>query len=110
MKTDKAQMFLSYWQMLGNSDDADLLTEYPFDQHIGRRHRFDFAFTRRKLAIEVDGGQHLRGGGRHNTDTDRQKLNIAAMLGWRVMRFSPEMLTNDPAACIEMVVKALEER
>jgi very-short-patch-repair endonuclease len=57
----------------------------------------------------VDGGQHVAGGGRHNTDTDRAKLNAAALLGWRVLRFSGAMLANDPIGCIDALRQALGE-
>ena len=47
------------------------------------------------------------GGGRHNTDRDREKLNTAAALGWRVLRFSHTALETDPAGCIELAAAAL---
>ena len=68
---------------------------------------FDFCFPDAKLAVEIDGGQWAPHGGRHNTDGDRAKLNQAAALGWRVMRFSGSMLKDDPAGVIEMVREAL---
>jgi hypothetical protein len=70
--------------------------------------RFDFAFpwATPPLAIECDGGQWSPHGGRHNTDGDRAKLNKAAALGWRVMRFSASMLA-DPEAVIKTVKEAL---
>ena len=74
--------------------------------HPTRRWRFDFAFVQQLLAIELDGGQWQPHGGRHNTDADRDKLNAAAALGWRVMRFSASMLY-DPERCVKTVVAAL---
>ena len=70
--------------------------------------RFDFAFpwATPPLAIECDGGQWSPHGGRHNTDGDRAKLNAAAILGWRVMRFSASMLA-DPESVVKMVKEAL---
>ncbi len=64
--------------------------EYRF--HPTRRWRFDLAWPARRLAVEVDGGQWMAGGGRHNTDADREKLNAAAIAGWRVLRYSPRQL------------------
>jgi hypothetical protein len=61
--------------------------EYRFAP--GRGYRFDFAWIEQRVACEVDGGQWAAGGGRHATDADRDKLNLAAVLGWRVLRFSP---------------------
>lgn len=73
--------------------------------------RFDFAFPVARdclIAVEIDGGQFMTGGGRHNTDADREKLNTAAALGWRVLRFSGTQIRSDPAACIALVRRALE--
>jgi hypothetical protein len=67
---------------------------------------FDFAFPDYLLAVEIDGGQFAPGGGRHNTDGDRHKLNLAARFNWRVLRFSGSML-KDPEACVEMVKASL---
>jgi very-short-patch-repair endonuclease len=47
-------------------------------------------------------------GGRHSRDTDRDKLNVAAVEGWRVLRFSPQQLKRDPLACVVQVLAALE--
>lgn len=72
-----------------------------------RMWRFDFAYVEQRVAVECDGGQWVARGGRHNRDADREKLNTAAALGWRVLRFSPEMLESDGAGCIAQVRKAL---
>lgn len=69
--------------------------------------RFDRTWPDERVAIEVDGGQRKPGGGRHNRDSDRDKLNAAAALGWRVLRFSGEMLNEDPIRCIDVLRKAL---
>ena len=79
--------------------------EYMFAASIGRRWRFDFAFPG-KVAVEIDGGQYAYKGGRHNTDKDRDKLNHAAAMNWRVLRFSGSML-KDPEKCVKMVLWAL---
>ena len=72
-----------------------------------RRWRFDFAFERERVAVEVDGGQWVPGGGRHNTDKDREKLNEAGALGWRVLRFSGEQVQSNPSACLDVLRAAL---
>ena len=68
--------------------------EYRF--HPVRRWRFDAAFPDRKIAIEIDGGVFLPSGGRHNRGAgfrgDCEKINEAALLGWRIFRFLPEQL------------------
>ena len=59
--------------------------------------------------FEVDGGQYSKFGGRHSSDADREKLNIAASLRWLVFRFSPQQLTRDPEGCITLVVQAIRD-
>ena len=80
-------------------------TEYRFCEE--RRFRFDFAFVSARLAIEIDGGTWAPGGGRHAKDADREKRNIAAAMGWRLLAFSPAMLRDDPAKCMGQVKQAL---
>lgn len=72
------------------------------------RHRFDWALPEQRIAVEIDGGVWMQYGGRHGTDADRIKLNLAAAAGWRVFRFSPQMLRENPEACVEVVKRALE--
>jgi len=107
MTADKKQLFKFYFRMF-NDGMLPPEEEYNFDSEIGRRHRFDFAWPDRKIAVEVEGNAwHTAGGGRHMQDSDMEKYNIAAVLGWRVLRFSPGMLNSDPENCIETVRKAL---
>ena len=82
--------------------------EYRF--HPTRRWRFDFAFPDAKLGVEVDGGQWIPGGGRHNRaggfQKDLEKMNAAVELGWRVLRFTPDMVVVGTAAnTIERVLR-----
>jgi hypothetical protein len=69
------------------------VAEYRF--HDTRKWRFDMACPTRKLAIEIDGG--VWSGGRHSGGAgqigDMEKLNTAAILGWRVLRFTPQQTT-----------------
>jgi very-short-patch-repair endonuclease len=64
-----------------------------------RRWRFDFAWPDLKLAVEVEGavwtnGRHTRGSGYVK---DMEKYNRAAVLGWRVLRFSTEQVKRGEA-------------
>ena len=70
-----------------------------------RRWRFDLAWPPRKLAAEVEGGtwvqgRHSRGAGMRK---DAEKYNTAALLGWCVLRFTGDMVTDGSA------VKVVEE-
>ena len=69
--------------------------EVMFAQEIKRRWRFDFAWRDIMLAVEIDGGTGR--GGRHTTITgyreDSHKLNVAMVMGWRVLRGDSQMVT-----------------
>ena len=77
-----------------------------FRFHPTRKWRFDFVWEAQKLAVEVEGGT-WSGGGRHVRGVgfagDCEKYNAAALLGWRVLRFTGEMV-NDGRA-----LQAIEE-
>jgi len=36
------------------------------------------------------------------------KLNTAVLYGWRVLRFTTEMLKKDPQGCVDVLEKALD--
>jgi very-short-patch-repair endonuclease len=85
-------------------DHAGLPTperQYPFAASVGRKHRFDFAWPDRMLAVEVDGGTHLAVGNRavgwHASKDDYRKRNLAAMLGWRILAYRPDMIRSGDA-------------
>ena len=106
-KSKLEAQFAFAWRVYGNGVEPE--HEYQFAIEIGRKFQFDFAFPEHRLAVEVDGGQWSSyGGGRHNTDKDREKLNIAACLNWRVLRFSGSML-RDPQHVCEVVKWGLGE-
>jgi len=98
------QLFEAYWHMLSPGSVAP---ERELRLIPGRRFRSDFVWRTEKVVVEVDGGQYQAHGGRHNTDTDREKLNELAIHGFRVLRFSGSMLKSDPAGCIETVRRCL---
>ena len=79
--------------------------EYKF--HLGRDWRFDFAWPDKMLAVEVEGG--TRNNGRHNRhdgyQKDCEKYNSAQLLGWRVLRYTGEMVKSGVA--IDQVSKAI---
>jgi very-short-patch-repair endonuclease len=62
--------------------------------HPIRRWRFDFAYPDRKIAIECEGGIWTNGAhsrGKHFT-SDCEKYNAAALMGWRLLRFTTDMV------------------
>ena len=81
------------------------VTEFEF--HSKRAWRFDFAWPEYKIALEVEGGIHS--GGRHIQPQgflgDMEKYNNAAVLGWRVLRFTPKGAFS--LAAVQMVRQAI---
>ncbi len=70
--------------------------------HPTRLWRFDLAWPERRFAVEVDGGtwanmRHTRGSG---WIKDQEKLNEAAILGWRVLHVTPEQVENGEAIAL----------
>jgi len=77
--------------------------EYKFAP--GRRYPADFAWPQYKLLVEVEGGtyingRHTRGVGYAN---DCRKYNLAALLGWTVLRYTTDMVKSGEA------VRGIEE-
>jgi very-short-patch-repair endonuclease len=62
----------------------------------GRKFRADFAYPEKKILIEVEGGLFMRRGG-HNSisgiSRDIEKYNLAVTLGWRVLRYTSENMS-----------------
>jgi hypothetical protein len=71
-------------------------TEYKFDKN--RKWRFDFAWPKMMIALEAEGGTwteggHVRGKGYEN---DCTKYNEATAQGWKVYRFTTDMVYDGP--------------
>jgi very-short-patch-repair endonuclease len=72
-----------------------------------RRWRFDFAWPVHKFAVEVEGGSWIGGAhtrGKH-FESDAEKYNEAALLGWTVLRVTPKMIEDGRA--IELIKRAI---
>lgn len=74
----------------------------------GKNARLDFAWPSQKLAVEVDGGRFIMGGGAHATAQHHRRRNALVLLGWRILSFSPEMLDDDPWECTRAIREALD--
>lgn len=61
--------------------------------------RFDYAWPLTRLAIEIEGGAWIRG--RHTRGkgflADIEKYNCASILGWSILRFTPQQIENGDA-------------
>lgn len=84
-----------FWKVFGIPEPV---SEFKF--HKFRRWRFDFAWPDSLLACEIDGGLWIAG--RHNRPItmikDNEKFNEAALLGWRILKFTPQQFKNGEAA------------
>lgn len=73
-----------------------------------RKWRLDLAWPDRLLCVECDGGTWARG--RHSRgkgyERDAVKLNEAALLGWRVLRVTTDMVKDGRA--LRFVERAIE--
>ena len=78
------------------------IREYHFE-----RYRVDLADPQHMIAIEVNGGRWLPGGGKHGGEADRRKIRRLTLAGWRVLEYSTELLANDPLGIIEEIRAAL---
>lgn len=70
-----------------------------FRFHKTRKWRFDYAWPGHGLAVEIEGGvwtngRHTRGKGFLG---DLIKYNYSAIMGWSLLRFTPEMVTSGEA-------------
>jgi uncharacterized protein (UPF0128 family) len=82
--------------------------EYRF--HDKRRWRFDYAWPKKKIAVEYEGatwsrGRHTRGKGYSN---DCEKYSWAAVMGWTVIRITSDMLKNGIAYDLMQQVKKIK--
>jgi len=70
-----------------------------------RKWRFDYAFIEQKIAIECEGGVWSRG--RHTRPSgfikDMEKYNRAALLGWRVLRYTPAQMLTDATDNLKII-------
>jgi len=69
-----------------------VVTEYKFCET--RKWLFDFCMPDHALAVEIEGaiwvrGRHTRGKGFLG---DMEKYNYATLMGWKVLRYSPEQI------------------
>lgn len=100
--------FLTYWRQFGTR--AQPTQQFKFCP--SRKWRADFAWPRRRVILELDGGIYTRG--RHTRPggfvKDAEKLNAAVALGYAVLRIPGPLLTSDPLAVVEQVKQVLHAR
>lgn len=90
--SEPEERFFLAWKVLGGP-----LPEREYQFSPPRKWRFDFAWAIEKIAIEIEGGVHEGAHrGRHMRQegfaADCEKYNAAALLGWRILRLTPDMI------------------
>ena len=104
-KSDLEATFDHYWRIF---DGPPLEPEYRFDSE--RKYRFDRCHIISQVAIELDGGTWIPGGGRHNRassfEKDAEKYNEAALKGWAVLRVTTQQVTSGYA--MQLLERALQ--
>jgi very-short-patch-repair endonuclease len=113
VKSELEEQFAALWPRLCRLNETDIVAperEYHFKPQ-GKRnpYRFDFAWPRQRVAVELEGGVWTSG--RHTRPAgylaDIDKYNAAAAAGWLVVRFSADHLRKDPQGVFETIVDCL---
>ena len=92
--------------------DAAGLTGYVREYQAipGRKFRFDFAFLRERLLIEINGGTY--NGGAHGRgvgiNRDYEKGNLAVVNNWRVLSFDTKQVRS--GAALEVVEQLINNQ
>jgi very-short-patch-repair endonuclease len=80
--------------------------EYPAIP--GRKFRYDFAFVKERLLVEVNGGTYAKGA--HSTGQgiarDYEKIRLGQDCGWKVYPFDGKAIKSGEA--VEVIRQALE--
>ena len=115
------KLFGYLFDQLAPGDLSRPLSDYQFAlKDYGRKWAFDYCWVSERLAVEIDGGNHMTryseklgrevAVGRHIGAADYEKVNFALEVGWRVLRFTTDMLREQPMQCIEQTVRILQAR
>lgn len=113
-KPNKATLQHDYFTALVKSDlKLDIVKEHKFLPN--RRFRFDYAILEYKIAVEVEGGIWLKGGGAHsrpaNILRDMEKYTLASVDGWVVIRRTPQQLiTNETLLLIKKAIQNINNQ
>jgi len=133
MKKYEASLIM---ELLLKDLNCEYVKEHKF--HDKRKWRFDYAIPGNKIGIEIEGGTtgnvvtcnhcrqkvgrklksgkyvFIREGGRHNSikgyEKDCEKYNAAAVLGWRLLRYTTNMIIKNPAQVSKDIEKCMEKQ
>lgn len=84
--------------------------ERQFKFHPTRQWQCDFAWPESKVVVEIEGGVYTQG--RHVRPSgfikDIQKYNALMLAGYRLLRFTPDMISDDPMSVLDQVRRMLQ--
>lgn len=113
---NKASQKDAFMMLLEKELGVEVWPEFYFSTE--RLYRFDYCIpvlkdgTIIKLAIEQNGGIHMRGNSGHSSGTgiqrDMDKNSLAASLGWTVISRSPEQMMNTET--IDLIKKIISNK
>lgn len=67
-------------------------------------YKFDFAFPKKQIDIEIDGSTHLTS---RVKKIDKRRDEFSKSKGWKVIRFTATEVKNDTKKCVAKVIKGL---
>ena len=104
---DREGQFLKLWSVFA-ADKPQPVRQFIF--HETRKWRFDFAWPQYKVAVEIDGGVYQTKATGHRSISgvvsQMEKLNLAQIAGWKVLRFHANDLDQKPEHTVRTVESA----
>lgn len=89
------------WQRIEYAGLPLPVLQYHWAKSEGRMFRSDGAYPEHKVLLEVQGGIWAEDPGRHNRgsgyERDCSRDNLAALLGWKLLRFTERMIKSSEA-------------
>ena len=102
---------IAWLAVTGESWPFEAEFAFAAKDEVPRKWRFDWASMRLGIAIEIE-GVVFSGRGRHQSAVgmakDCEKYNHATRCGWRVLRFTPQMVSKNPEECVGVILDVAE--
>ncbi len=101
-RTKNERWFISRWKQIGGQ-----IYEREWRFHPDRKWRFDFAFPKIKVAVEIDSAAHKIYWNSYTRDVE--KMNEALLMGWQVFRVTGQMIKKDDIEFLERLKEYVNE-
>ena len=96
------KLFIEYVESNGLDKKYSIIREYPVFPYF-----IDFAFVNQKVAIEIDGSQHLLP---ERKERDNKKDKLLNDLGWFVIRISEKEIKTNIEEVFNKIISILNEK